>query len=255
MKNEIEINWDKMSMAYENFTEDENSYSYTIEWPCIKKMLPCLQGKKILDLGCGTGRFDFLFEEENPACILGIDISEQMLRIAKEKSGIRQSKVEFMKGDISNFNKYIAGKYDFIFSSTTIHYINDLNGLFRNIYNALDEEGICIISMMHPIYTAQYPIDKNGEFPSDDEWIVRYLDKRNRAYIQPWIEYNESIENSLSSSYHYTFGDYINAIISAGLKIERVEEPYPPEKWKQNNNDRYNSFIETPSYMIIRLSR
>lgn len=115
MKNEIEKNWDKMSKAYESFTEDEDSYSYTIEWPCIKKMLPSLNRKRILDLGCGTGRFDFLFEKENPLYILGIDISEKMLNIAKEKAVSKDSKVEFIKGDISSFNTYIDDKFDFIF--------------------------------------------------------------------------------------------------------------------------------------------
>lgn len=242
-------------MAYENFTEDESSYSYTIEWPCIKKMIPNLHQKKILDLGCGTGRFDFLFEKENPLSILGIDISEKMITIANEKSMNRDSNVKFIKGDISNFNTYIEGKFDFIFSSTTLHYISDLKGLFSNIYNALDENGICIISIMHPVYTAQYPVDKDGEFPSDDEWIVRYLDKSKRAYIQPWIEYNNSIKDYLSTSYHHTFGDYMNAIIRAGLKIEQVEEPYPPENWKHDSYGRYNAFLETPSYMIIKLSK
>lgn len=255
MKNNIEKNWDEMSKAYEDFTENEDSYSYAIEWPCIKKMLPSLHQKKILDLGCGTGRFDFLFEKENPFSILGIDISEEMLNIAKEKAVNKGSNVEFVKGDISNFRTYIDGKFDFIFSSSTFHYISDLKGLFDNIYNALDEKGICVISVMHPVYTAQYPVDKNGEFPSDDEWIVRYLDKSERAYIQPWIEYNDNIKDYLSTSYHYTVGDYFNAIISAGLKIERVEEPYPPEKWKQDNYNRYNAFIETPSYMIVRLTK
>ena len=255
MKNEIEKNWDEMSKAYEDFTEDEDSYSYTIEWPCTKRMLPSLQQKKILDLGCGTGRFDFLFEKENPFSITGIDISENMLNIAKEKAADRGSKVEFIKGDISNFNTYFDGKFDFIFSSSTFHYISDLEGLFNNIYKALNEKGICIVSMMHPVYTAQYPVDRNGEFPSDDEWTVRYLDKSKRAYIQPWIEYNDSIKDYLSTSYHYTFADYFNAIIGAGLKIERVEEPYPPEKWKQDNYGRYIAFIETPSYLIIRFSK
>jgi len=108
---------------------------------------------------------------------------------------------------------------------------------------------------MHPVYTAQYPADKNGEFPSDDEWVVRYLDKSKRAYIQPWIEYNDDIENFLSTSYHHTVSDYFNAIIDAGFRIERVEEPYPPEDWKQKYVSRYNAFIETPSYMILRLSK
>lgn len=255
MKNEIEENWDETSRAYEYFTEDEDSYSYKIEWPCIQKMLPKLNEKKILDLGCGTGRFDFIFEKENPFSILGVDISEQMLKIAKEKATIKGSKVKFIKEDISNLDTYSNGKFDFIFSSTTLHYIYDIKELFNNMYNVLEEKGVCIVSLMNPIYTAQYPVDKNGEFPSDDEWVVRYLDKSKRAYIQPWIEYNDSSNDYLSISYHHTVSDYFSAIISAGFTIDRVEEPFPPENWKQECNERYNAFIETPSYMILRLSK
>lgn len=255
MKTEIERNWDDMARAYEDFTEKDDSYSYTIEWPCIQKLLPPLNNKRILDLGCGTGRFSFHFEKENPLSVLGVDISEHMLNIAKEKALKKGSKVQFIQGDISDPGIYRTGKFDFIFSSTTFHYVEDLKGLFSNIYSALDDGGICIVSLMHPVYTAQYPVDKKGEFPSDDDWVVRYLDKSKRAYVQPWIEFNDNINNFLSMSYHHTVSDYFNAILQAGLKIEKVEEPYPPESWKENCYGRYNAFIETPSYMILKLSK
>lgn len=186
---------------------------------------------------------------------MGVDFSERMLNIAREKAKRMGSKVRFIQGDISDPNVYADGKYDFIFSSTTFHFIKDVNGLFRNMFNALEDDGVCIVSLMHPVYTAQYPIEKNGEFPSDDEWVVRYLDKRRRAFVQPWIEYNDNIKNYLSMSYHHTVSDYFNAIIRAGFRIERVEEPYPPESWKQNCYSRYNAFIETPSFMILKLSK
>ena len=233
MKNEFEINWDKMAKAYEDFTDNDDSYTYAIEWPCIQKLLPPLSNKKVLELGCSAGRFYFLFEKENPLSVVGIDISEEMLNIAKERAAAQGSKVKFIQGDISNLDLFINEKFDFIFSSTTFHYIKDIRGLFNKIYNALEDSGIFIVSLMHPVYTAQYPVDKNGEFPSDDEWVVRYLDKSKRAYIQPWIEYNDNIENFLSTSYHHTVSDYFNAITEAGFKIDRVEEPYPPESWKQ----------------------
>jgi len=255
MKNEIEKNWDDMAKAYEDFTEDADSYSYAIEWPCIREMLPQLSNKRVLDLGCGTGRFSFLFEKENPLSVLGVDISESMLSIAREKAKSRGSEVKFIQADISKPDMYINKKFDFIFSSTTFHYIKDIKGLFCNIFGALDNNGVCIVSLMHPVYTAQYPVDKNGEFPSDDEWVVRYLDKSKRAYVQPWIEFNDNIENFLSTSYHHTVSDYFNAIIDAGFRIERVEEPYPPESWKQKFSNRYNAFIETPSFMVLKLTK
>lgn len=173
-----------------------------------------------------------------------------------EKIGMKcQWHTKTLQNDINKLNTYNNEKFDFIFSSTTFHYIRDINGLFNNIYNILEENGICIVSLMHLVYTAQYPVDKNGEMPSDDEWIVRYLDKSKRTYIQPWIEYNDNINNYLSTSYHHTVSDYFNAIINAESKIEKVKEPFLPEKWKQTCYGRYNSFIETPSYMILRLSK
>lgn len=101
------------------------------------------------------------------------------------------------------------------------------------------------------MYSALYPIEHGDAFPNDDEWVVRYLDKRNRAYIQPWIEYNDNFENQLSRSYHYTFGDYVTAIVQAGLKIQELREPMPSEVWRATAFGRYDSYIETPTYMIL----
>ena len=40
-----------------------------------------LAGKRVLDVGCGKGRFARLFQEQEPAAeIWGLDISEEMLR-------------------------------------------------------------------------------------------------------------------------------------------------------------------------------
>lgn len=248
---EIEKNWDHMALAYEDFTESEDSYSYTIEWPCIQSMLTDLKDKDVLDLGCGTARFTFLFEKLQPRKITGIDLSEAMLNIAKKKAATKLSSAVFIKEDISRFNA--DEQYDFIFSSTVTHYIKDLQGLFERIYSALRSRGFCIISAMNPVYTSQYPISRSGLFPNDDEWVVRYLDKSERSYIQPWIEYNDEIENYLSSSFHHTFSDYINAIAMAGFSIVEMQEPAPPEKWKTEQPERYNAFIETPSFMVLKL--
>lgn len=255
MEINIEKNWDTMAEAYEEFTEGEDSYSYKIEWPCIKTMTPDLKNKNVLDLGCGTGRFTFLLEEYSPARLVGIDISENMLKLADEKAKKRKSIAEFIKGDIAEASSVVNDKYDFIFSSTTTHFIKDLNKLFKEVYKLLNNGGTAVFSVIHPVYSAQYPIKNGDNFPSDDEWVVKYLDKGDRSYIQPWIEYNDDIDNYLTMSYHHTLNDYVKAIISSGFIIEAMEEPYPPEKWKETQPGRYDGYIETPTYMIIKIKK
>jgi len=244
--NKTEKNWDKMEEAYEQFTSGDDSYSRRIEWPCIRKMLPDLKGKSIIDLGCGTGRFAFWFEKEKPGRIVGVDLAAKK---AKELS----SRVEFFKADIAK--PFTEEKFDFVFSSTVSHYIENLDALFSNVCGMLKPAGICIFSVMNPVYTAQYPIKKGENFPDDSEWTVRYLDKRERGYLQPWIEYNDSIANFLSYSFHHTFSDYINAIIRSGMRILETQEPLPPEEWKDRYPERYDNFLETPSYLIIRMQK
>lgn len=253
--NTVKTEWNSMASAYELFNNSPDSYSYTIEWPCVQELLPDLRGKSILDFGCGTGIFTFLLEKYYPEKIVGIDLSEEMLRIAMAKGKEKKSSAQFVLGDAGKLVSYFDETFDLVFSSTTTHYLTNLNELFENIRQVLKKNGTCVLSIIHPVYSALYPIEHGDTFPSDDEWTVRYLDKSRRAYIQPWIEYNDNFENQLSRSYHYTMSDYINAILQTGLKIQEIREPMPPEGWKTSAFGRYDNYIETPTYMIFKLSK
>lgn len=229
----VKEDWNTMAQAYEEFNNSPDSYSYNIEWPTIKEMLPELIGKKILDVGCGTGIFTFLLEEYKPTKIVGLDLSEAMIDIAKKKAEQRNSKASFILGDATFTDQYVNGKFDLIFSSTTTHYIENLDVFFDNLGKCMEDTGSMILSIINPIYSAMYPIEHGNTFPDDEEWQLRYLDKAVRSYIQPWIEYNDKYDNQLSKSFHYLFSDYMNAITKAGLRICQIEEPMPPIDWKQ----------------------
>ncbi|QOR35007.1 class I SAM-dependent methyltransferase [Clostridium sp. 'deep sea'] len=255
MKKKIEKNWNSMVDAYEQFTNKPSSYSLAIEWPSIKQLLPNIQNKKILDLGCGSGRFSFLLESLNPRKITAIDLSQQMLNKAKEIANTKQSKVEFLTADIENLSILEDNSYDLVFSSTTLHYLPQLNKIMSEIQRVLVLNGVCILSVIHPIYTSHYPLAQNNEFPKDDDWQVRYLNKELRAYVQPWIEFNDNIKNYLSISYHHTFADYVNNAINVNLNIISVSEPEPPKQWSIDTPTRYTGFINTPTYLIIKLQK
>ncbi len=56
------------------------------EWYEFKKMLPNFQGKRVLDLGCGFGWHCRYAVEQGAQHVLGIDISENMLREARART-------------------------------------------------------------------------------------------------------------------------------------------------------------------------
>jgi len=253
---DIKRNWDEMADEYELFTNDDDSYSNLIEWKTIKSILPDLNDKNIIDLGCGTGRFSFLFEGMNPKSILGIDLSEKMIEIGLNNVKNKKSMVKLIHGNIENLLEIKSESIDFVFSSTTLHYIKDLDNIMKQINRILVSDGICILSVIHPVYSACYPIlHENKDLPNEDEWGIKYLDNRKRGYVQPWIEYDSNVNNFLSFSYHHTMSDYINSMNSAEFQIEKLLEPLPPNNWRVDNPERYYSFINTPTYAVFKIKK
>jgi SAM-dependent methyltransferase len=64
-----------------------------------------IEGKRVLDIGTGSGRFLFPLVDRKPEKLVGIDIAPGMIELAKsiaQEQGI-ESKVEFILGDFQNY--------------------------------------------------------------------------------------------------------------------------------------------------------
>lgn len=103
--------------------------------------------KKILDIACGTGN-EIFYLSEMGFDVTGIDISEKMLEIAKEKLKDKKN-VRFLKMDMRELN--LNEKYDAVFSFfDSMNYIlniDDMEKCFKGVYNVLKNGGIFIFDM------------------------------------------------------------------------------------------------------------
>jgi len=78
------------------------------------------EGDKVLDLGCGNGRY-FEAIKNKEINYLGIDFSEKLIKIAREKYA-EQDNSEFRTGDILNL-KLPKDQFDLAFAFTVLHHI------------------------------------------------------------------------------------------------------------------------------------
>jgi ubiquinone/menaquinone biosynthesis C-methylase UbiE len=79
----------------------------------FRKVFPG-KGLKILDVGCGTGELSLLFSEMGHK-VTGIDISKNMLKVAKTKAKSLKVDVIFEEGDAENPG-YEASSFDIVFN-------------------------------------------------------------------------------------------------------------------------------------------
>ena len=100
--------------------------------------------KTVLDLGCGTGLHDKEFSERGYK-ITGLDLSEDMIEIAKE----RNPSVVFLAGDMSNFN--LNKKFAAIITMfSAMGYLTEnkqIEGFFKSVKNHLTENGLLILDV------------------------------------------------------------------------------------------------------------
>ncbi|WP_050306416.1 class I SAM-dependent DNA methyltransferase [Streptococcus pneumoniae] len=108
--------------------------------------------KKLLELACGTGIQSVRFSQAG-FDVTGLDLSADMLKIAEKRATSAKQKITFIEGNMLNLPK--AGKYDFVTCySDSICYMQDeveVGDVFKDVYNALNEEGVFIFDV-HSTY-------------------------------------------------------------------------------------------------------
>lgn len=102
------------------------------------------QGKTLLDYGCGSG-FHSIFPAKNGAFVIGVDISEEALNIARERA-VRDGVEKFTSFRVGDCEKleFKQDSFDFIFSSGTLSCLN-LERAYSELVRVVKREGYVVI--------------------------------------------------------------------------------------------------------------
>jgi ubiquinone/menaquinone biosynthesis C-methylase UbiE len=84
-----------------------------------------IEGRSFLDVGCGTGRYALELARYNAEHVVGIDISERMIEVCRERAreeGLA-ARTSFVRSDLLNFEP--AGSFDVCLGIGLFDYIRD----------------------------------------------------------------------------------------------------------------------------------
>ena len=94
------------------------------------------KAKKILDLGCGTGKHDELLCNKG-YIVHGVDISEEMLEIAEVRRKGKEEKLTFSQSDITQL--HLNQKFDTIVSLFHVMSYQNNNTALDNVFTGVKE--------------------------------------------------------------------------------------------------------------------
>lgn len=111
-----------------------------------------LSNKDVLEIGCGTGRHTQKLLAQNNH-VTGVDISEGMLQVAREK--LPPENLKLIHADYMTYEVFNENQFDAIVCSLVIEHIKDLSGFFKKAAKILKPGGNLFISEIHPERTSQ----------------------------------------------------------------------------------------------------
>jgi SAM-dependent methyltransferase len=210
------------------------------EWHVLKELLPELQNKSVLDLGCGFGWHCRYAREQQARSVVGVDISEKMLQQAREMTN--DSFISYIKMPIEDID-FSKSQFDVVISSLAFHYIESFETICKKIYDCLKPGGSFVFSVEHPVFTSW----------NEQDWYCD--DKGNRLH---WAVDNYQLEGLRETTfltdnvikYHRTFSTYINDLIFAGFNIKKVKEPIPSEEMLESFPEMKDE-LRRPMFLII----
>jgi 2-polyprenyl-3-methyl-5-hydroxy-6-metoxy-1,4-benzoquinol methylase len=129
---------------YSKMSRSQQGLSGAGEWHQFKALFPDLSGKSVLDLGCGYGWHCKYAVECGAEQVLGIDLSEKMIHEAKAKNA--DSKITYRVCGLEEYD-YPANSYDCVVSNLVLHYIADIDAIFRKIYLTLKADGVFLLNI------------------------------------------------------------------------------------------------------------
>jgi SAM-dependent methyltransferase len=122
------------------------------------RMVGGLEGKRVLDLACGFGFYTRLLKQRGAAHVLGVDISPEMIRLARQQEQAEPLGITYQVGDAVTLP--LLGSFDLV---TAVHLLtyatskDQLVGMCRSVYANLVAGGRFVAYTNNPAFTLTKP--------------------------------------------------------------------------------------------------
>ncbi len=243
-----------MTADYDRFSRQfkksrEFPFRTCVEEFTMRQMLGNLAGLSALDLACGEGHYARMLRRRGAARVIGVDVSEGMIALARDEEAREPLGVEYVKAAVEDLG--VVGAFDVVSAVYLLHYSptrEHLAAMCRTIAANLRPGGRLVA--MNSNFGPGVPVDMSryGWKPSDPKPI-----EEGMAYRLTFLQGPDSFE---IQNYYYAHATYEEILRQAGFVSVQWHPPVvSPAAMQQFGQDYWQDFLELAPIIGIECRR
>ncbi|WP_299404551.1 class I SAM-dependent methyltransferase [Acaryochloris sp. IP29b_bin.148] len=244
---ETQLFWNRVADDWDQQVGDDGDSNRILNSdPVLWQFAGDVSGATVLDAGCGTGYLSRKLNEKG-AHVIGIDFSEEMLRIARSKA----ARIDFRIDSCSILRTVADKSIDIVISNYVLMDTPDLTETVQAFFRVLKPGGHAVVVFSHPCFPQEYATTTDSDVAVTYQWDFSYF-QQQKCIEPPWGHFTSEF-----IWFHRPLSDYWKAFRETGFEVVDFEEPRISENRYHlaKNQKQLNTSKNRPISVAFKLKK
>jgi 2-polyprenyl-3-methyl-5-hydroxy-6-metoxy-1,4-benzoquinol methylase len=201
-----------------------------------------VEGLRILDCGCGEGRFCRILADQGAEYVLGLDLCKPMIDAARE---LQSERDDYRVADVQDLGFLQPESFDLCISYLNHCDLPDFMANTREVFRILKPTGRFIVANLHPMRSAVGLWHRTPDGGKLHVILDRYFEESERHW---------RIMGADLTNFHRSLSTYIRGFFDAGFIMTDLIEP-TISKDRLKRYPELDDELRVPNFIIYILQK
>jgi SAM-dependent methyltransferase len=241
---ELDGGWKAFARSYIELQDRGDPARTILLDPVMLRLSGDVAGKRVLDLGCGEGRFCRMLADRGAATV-GLDLIREMVSVARERGRSSQAYLQASGGKLP----FAGSVFDLVVSYITLVDIPDFRAAIAEAARCLRPGGHFLLANLSFV-TA---IPDSLEYKEITGWIRDAAGNRMYRAVDDYIFERPLVfewRGTKVRNWHRPLSAYMQAFLSSGFLLRDFLEPKPNDD-SLRADPRFEDWYRVPEFLVM----